>query len=314
MDAITTLRVTCACIVVFACLSFLIYVLVQTIRKRALFKFMSLRLLVYIQISEMFAAVSDLYAIKLYKDEQHITPLCLFQAYQTVLFETSGLLWTLCFSIFMFLVVVFNVRKKLLLEIIFHISVWPLSILIASLPFTTNSYGHVGTMCWISPSEENRAGYLWEWLVSYGPAYIIMPIVLVLFFVIVGFVAKRNYQKNNANRWNAVYSKFMAYPIVFLLGWIFPSILRMYELATNDRNSFLYYTFLIFEVLCNRSQGLLNVIVYIIAPIDTSNSITLKSCKCLCCATESEEKNSLVTQQKEVGFESVVEESYDQGS
>jgi hypothetical protein len=78
---------------------------------------MSLRLLVYIQISEMFSSIADLYSFG-----TSAMSLCLIEAFQTQLFEISAMFWTLCLSIFIFSVVVFNLQQKWKLEIIFHVS------------------------------------------------------------------------------------------------------------------------------------------------------------------------------------------------
>jgi hypothetical protein len=118
MDAINHIHTVCACITISSCVLFFIYVLVQSIRKpRILFRFMSLRILVYIQISEMLSSIADLYS---YGTESH--SLCLIEAFQTQLFEITAMFWTLCLSIFIFSVVVFNLQQKKRLEIIFHVS------------------------------------------------------------------------------------------------------------------------------------------------------------------------------------------------
>jgi hypothetical protein len=65
-------------------------------------------------------------------------------------------------------------------------------------------------------------------------------------------------------------SKFMAYPILFLMGWVFSSALRIYEVTTNDKSSDIWMFFAIMDALCLRMQGALNVLVYVIAPLDTT--------------------------------------------
>ncbi len=82
----------------------------------------------------------------------------------------------------------------------------------------------------------------------------------------------------------------MAYPIFFIVAWMCSSSFRIYELASNDRSSGVWQFFAIMDALFVRVQGALNVLVYVLAPIDTTGNI-------LCCGTrkKTEEEEPLHT-------------------
>jgi hypothetical protein len=133
----------------------------------------------------MFASIADLYSAGTRNNS-----VCILQAFQTQFFEFAGTLWTVCFSIFIFCVAVYNLNKKGTVEIVFHVIVWPTALLTSALPFITSSYGHTSAyVCWIDPSS--TAGVVWEWLLSYIPAFISMPVVLALFLLVIVNMAKR---------------------------------------------------------------------------------------------------------------------------
>jgi hypothetical protein len=79
--------------------------------------------------------------------------------------------------------------------------------------------------------------------------------------------------------------KFMAYPILFLMGWVFSSALRIYETTTKDQSSDVWMFFAVLDAICLRMQGALNVLVYVIAPLDKTTPA--------CCLPKSEESEPL---------------------
>jgi hypothetical protein len=70
------------------------------------------------------------------------------------------------------------------------------------------------------------------------------------------------------------YYKLVAYPVVFLIAWVFPTINRGIGLAQAEISVEALYALGIIHALSARAQGTLNVIVYALAPIDTSGIIT----------------------------------------
>jgi hypothetical protein len=89
---------------------FLIYVVIQTFRKRAFFKYMSLRLLSYIELSALLASISDIFSFGLIQGEPRA--LCQAQGFLSQFFSLAVALWTLCLSFFMFLTIVMGVKSR----------------------------------------------------------------------------------------------------------------------------------------------------------------------------------------------------------
>src|SRR5262245_25720917 len=98
--------------VVFSSL-FIFYVIFQTVRKRLFFRYMSLRILTYIELCALFASITDIYVLG-----NITTPipraLCIIEAIQTQLFEISGAMWTLCLSTFIITTLTTTMRRKIM--------------------------------------------------------------------------------------------------------------------------------------------------------------------------------------------------------
>lgn len=69
---------TTALLTITSAILFFIYVIVQTIRKRIFFRFITLRLLTYLQISAFFSCLSDVYVLGM-KDSLEADSLCYLQ-------------------------------------------------------------------------------------------------------------------------------------------------------------------------------------------------------------------------------------------
>lgn len=93
------------------CILFIIYVIIKTVRSRIFFRFMSVRILTYIEVCVLFAAISDFYSLGVKSGDN--SPLCILEGFQTQFFSLSQGLWNLCLSIFMLLTIVFGVKSKI---------------------------------------------------------------------------------------------------------------------------------------------------------------------------------------------------------
>jgi hypothetical protein len=90
---------SCAGLTIVCSLGFLLYVLIQTIRRKIFSHYMSLRLLTYIEISALISAIADLYSIDLLTNSEN-NALCVTQGIQIQFGETASILWTFCLSFF----------------------------------------------------------------------------------------------------------------------------------------------------------------------------------------------------------------------
>lgn len=73
------------------------------------------------------------------------------------------------------------------------------------------------------------------------------------------------------------YMKLVAYPAVFLVSWMFPTIYRIYDQSTRSTGANITTLFAL-ELIMRmslRSQGTLNVIIFAIAPLGRQGSSKL---------------------------------------
>jgi heme/copper-type cytochrome/quinol oxidase subunit 2 len=239
---------------------FIVYVLIQTIRKKLFFRFTSLRILTYIQICELIGAITDFYILAfIYTPIPE--PLCIIESMQSQFAETSGSLWTLCLSFFILITLVTNMRRKVIFEIVFHVIAWSAGIICATLPLIHNTYNRAGLWCWID--EKQEWGTIWMWSVSYIPAWLIVILVTILYVVIIIVVIRK--RSSRYMHGHGTYMKLLAYPAVFILVWTFPTIYRIYQLAHGTNTTILFVFQLLLRVSL-RCQGPLNALIFAFAP------------------------------------------------
>ncbi len=165
--------------------------------------------------------------------------------------------------------------NTLRLEIIFHVFVWSITIVASCLPWIGNTYGYSGHWCYIQRTIP--IGRLWILVVYYVPIWIVIVLVIALYIAVVVFMIitqRRNRFSVNRKIALTAYYKLVAYPVVFLIAWVFPTINRGIGLAQAEISVEALYALGIIHALSARAQGTLNVIVYALAPIDTSGIIT----------------------------------------
>jgi hypothetical protein len=126
--AVIVMQLLGAFLTTFSSFIFLVYVVVQTVRKKINpKKNMSLRLLVYLQFCNMFSAISATYILHTSVDRD-VDFGCILQAVQNQFFDWGSFLWTLCIAVFLLITVVFNVqaKDKLAIKIEIMVSTYPI--------------------------------------------------------------------------------------------------------------------------------------------------------------------------------------------
>ncbi|KAL0485182.1 G-protein coupled receptor GCR1 [Acrasis kona] len=218
----------------------------------------------------MMSAIAELYSLRTTLNND-VDFLCSLQAIQTQFFDWSVLLWTLCIATFLLMTVVFAVKVTVLIEFVFHLFVWSLSVLFTCLPLIGDSYGRSGFWCWIDSSKEK--GRIWFWAAFYGPLWFIILLVAVFYTTLMAFMFYRRHQLRSLTsepeairREMKILTKLSGYPLIFLLVWVFPTVNRIHQVVTNKP----LFALVLLHVLSN-TQGFLNCVLYAFNPADGSS-------------------------------------------
>jgi heme/copper-type cytochrome/quinol oxidase subunit 2 len=180
-------------------------------------------------------------------------------------------------------------------------------VLCALLPLISNSYNRIDHWCFIDDSTQ--MGMIWIWTLSYAPAWIIIIVITLLYIAIIGTVIdeRRRQKLRNGHTSHIHAMKLIGYPTVFILMWVFITIYRIYEQATRngDRNIDILFAFEIMLRLALRSQGTLNVIIFMFtSPLEASGPIIACFKICLTgCGLIPESKSKSIEEESDVESE-----------
>ncbi|KAL0481514.1 G-protein coupled receptor [Acrasis kona] len=274
---------------ILSCVLFLLIITIQSIQRGVFKKHMSLRILTLIMICNFFAAVGDIYSAGMNQGESNV--LCVIQGVQSQFFSLATILWTLCLSVFLFISTIIGTFNKTYCEVLFHVFVWFVSVIFTIIPFFTNSYGSTSpedVFCYMKLSPEFwNFGRIWGLALFYVPLWAALIVVFALdsFIVVLMLcrVRRRFDAKIRRRKYLAVF-KIAIYPSIFLFGWMFPSIHRVYESittfhGTTDVN--VLFVLIMLHTIFMRAQGTLNFLVYILVPIEPSTGILANQLRAL---------------------------------
>ena len=148
------------------------------------------------------------------------------------------------YHIFLLAVLHKNMKR---LEALYIVSSLVVSALIASVPFTTHSYGLQGSNCWIQswgdncPSNIVITGVIEQFALTYGPSMAILLVVSTAMVVMVIIVLRRMYFHRGQN-WKALQQllPLAIYPVLFFVFTIPPFVNRLYGTRPNVPHSTAY--------------------------------------------------------------------------
>lgn len=111
-----------------------------------------------------------------------------------------------------------------------HCIVWSVAVVLTVVPGAADLYGQAGPWCWIRIDPE-RVDESWtmRWVVGYAPTYALIVACTVMHSA----SARRLLEGDAAQRAASTRrqaARFMAYPAVFLVTWVFPLLARLVEL------------------------------------------------------------------------------------
>lgn len=107
---VVSIKTATALLTTVSSFAFLVYILVESIRKK-IFRNMAIRFLTYLQFSSMMSAIGGLYSIQTSTSTSDDL-LCHVQAIQTQFFDWVQFLWTLCIGSFLLITVVLAIPPR----------------------------------------------------------------------------------------------------------------------------------------------------------------------------------------------------------
>ncbi len=260
----------------FSLVASLAVILVILVFKK--YNFFIQRLILYLCIAVALNSASIVMRFsraKYHTEANDLHRLCVAMAFidQTTLWSVT-LAFT-CMTFNMVMVVLFN-KGTTVLEMGYICFIFFFPLMFNWIPFIGEGYGEAGAWCWIRSHNyqqncsENKMGLVMQYVLWYGPHYLLLGILFVAYIVVIFRVIRKRYQ------WRGLYTtstedqtqqlvmKEMVFPIIFyplgfLLLNIFPLVNRIYD-TFHDPNYILWILHATFSPL----QGGYIALVYVL--------------------------------------------------
>eukprot|EP01121_Diplochlamys_sp_Union-15-3_P005252 TRINITY_DN1557_c0_g1_i4.p1 TRINITY_DN1557_c0_g1~~TRINITY_DN1557_c0_g1_i4.p1 ORF type:complete len:346 (-),score=28.98 TRINITY_DN1557_c0_g1_i4:34-1071(-) len=216
------------------------------------------RLILYLTICSLLSCIGSLISFYQFQMKALGIP-CLVQAVIIQVFGVGTFLWIVVIAFNLYMVVVHHVLSMNKFEKYYHIFCWGICFSLSFLPVITGSYGPVeGQLwCWISVEKNVLWGHMWRFVCFFLPLYICLGIIVVL-YARVYYAIKSIVQSDESEVSGRILRKLKAYPLVFLLVWILPTINRIFNWVAQD----VAFVLLLLSVLTSPLEGFLNALVY----------------------------------------------------
>jgi len=219
-------------------------------------KHMSARLIFSLTLSALLDSCANLLSFSIYEHEFEQQGECLAQAIIMQFSQISSFAWVTVIAINLYIVTTrsWDTSKQ---EKFLHIGVWLFALICTAVPFANpGSYGPSGLWCWITKGS----GQVYRWAVFYIPLILMTLIVCVVYILIIRMLLSRTKEASEGakNKVNKLASRLLAYPIIFVLCWIWALINRVYDATATYDSFFLYFM----HSLSTPSFGLLNAVAY----------------------------------------------------
>ena len=209
--------------------------------------------------------------------------------------EMVKLLFTMWVTVHLFCYAVFHKNLKRL-EALYVVTSLVVPAGIASVPFTTHTYGLSQSWCWIQSRKDNCPGstllvrgVIEQFALWFGPAMVILSLVSLAMVVMVIILFHRAYvwraSQRNQN-WKAVKQllPLVAYPILFFTFIVPQFIIRVYdtnsEYMSRERNFVLSIATIACEVGWSLSAGVTLIAHIVVTDICSRRAIHNYSVQC----------------------------------
>ncbi|KAG2386622.1 hypothetical protein C9374_002366 [Naegleria lovaniensis] len=244
---------------------------------------MNHRLVLYLSISDLFASLS--YAISLFGISLEYEWCCTLQGFLMTCFEVSSVLWSTCICLQLFLSVTPHFseerhkRRKILLEIAFHIICWIFPLVYTIVVLFTDQFNRVDNLqqwCWIG-LHHDRSPFLNFRFFTFLLVYICVVLCAVFFLGLCICFRMHRRKKSNYeilsldDQYQHLGKKtiinFVLILLAFVITWIPAFINRLIEsivVAQTTSASMISGIFWLdlVQAITNPLQGFLNMIFY----------------------------------------------------
>eukprot|EP00493_Phyllostaurus_siculus_P028092 UN28440 len=122
------------------------------------------RLVLAVAVSDF---ISEFLTVLGHPDNEYV---CRFQSFVNTFGGVSSVLWVAVVSYCIYRITVIQDYFIHHYEVQFHLFCWFASLILALLPFSTESYGDIGVYCWIK--DESTIDKIWRISSFYGPLWI----------------------------------------------------------------------------------------------------------------------------------------------
>eukprot|EP01130_Rhizamoeba_saxonica_P018015 TRINITY_DN8906_c0_g1_i2.p1 TRINITY_DN8906_c0_g1~~TRINITY_DN8906_c0_g1_i2.p1 ORF type:complete len:246 (-),score=39.78 TRINITY_DN8906_c0_g1_i2:35-772(-) len=186
--------------------------------------------------------------------------MCYIQGFMMNAFSLAVMAWTLCIAFNLYMVVVKRATNMEQYERRYHFFSWGLALLFSIIPHFTQSYGRGphAYWCWISSEGSGNIMRLISW---YIPLYSGITAAMILYIMVAHSIRSSTNTFHDPaldKEVNLAVRKLFAYPLVFLILWIFPTINHLYDVVDENEIFFLH----LMQALTEPLVGFINAIVY----------------------------------------------------
>lgn len=191
---------------------------------------------------------------------------CIVQGFLQQWFQLSTIFWTVAIAYMLFKTVLRQqttkdeFRYSLLL-------CWGVPLVLACLPFSTDSYGDAGAWCWIKTTDTRAfdAGTAWRFFIFYIPLWIVIVFNLFVYYRVYSGLAPLLSVPNDENTKGMVrvIERLKYYPMILIVCWTFATINRIYD-SVHPRSP--VFALVILQTMFQTLQGFFNAMVYGLTP------------------------------------------------
>lgn len=154
-------------------------------------------------------------------------------------FGLSSVLWTFNIALALYISVVQQIQDVEKYEFRMVMLAYTLPLFVSLLPWTTNSYGHAGGLCWI---HGNDTGVVTTWriITFYGPLWVVIvtniSIYVKIIRVIFEYVSEDTDEVKSTKK---LVRRLRLYPLLLIVDYSFATINRVYDFIYPDDPSFI---------------------------------------------------------------------------
>jgi len=216
---------------------------------------MSSRLVFSLTLSALIMAIGNLISSGLDSNSPGYTGSCIAQGWLLQFSENAVFAWITTIALNLYLVVCWHLPTNRF-EKFYHLGVWIWAFFVAFIPFASgpNVYDLAGIWCWISKNYPVD-----RFLLFYVPFLIQCAIVVVLYVLIIKKILRTGQAEGDEQtKVNLLVARLRAYPIIFFVLYLFPTINRIND-AVSSVDSFPLY---VLQAITAPSIGLVNAIAY----------------------------------------------------